>query len=270
VIHPLQAVFLGILEGLTEFLPVSSTGHLILAAHLLGLEGDAVKTFEVVIQAGALGAVLTLYRRSVGAMARGLAGRDPAGRALARHLAVSFLPVGMAGLLLHQAIKAHLFNAWPVVAALAAGGVVMIVMDRWWAVKGRATGRSLASLTLRDALVIGCAQCLALWPGTSRAMVTLVAGMAVGLPAPVAAEYSFLLALPTLGVATVFDVVTGGAMLLRDVSVLSLAVGFSAAAVVAALAVRGFVRYLARRGLAPFGWYRLALAAAVWLTGAAS
>ena len=270
MVSPLHALLLGILEGLTEFLPVSSTGHLILAARLLGLEGDAVKTFTVVIQAGALGAVLALYRRSVGAMARGLAGRDPAGRALARNLAVSFLPAGIAGLLLHQAIKARLFSAWPVVAALAAGGAVMIVMDRWWAVQGRATGRSLASLTLRDALIIGCAQCLALWPGTSRAMVTLVAGMAIGLPAPVAAEYSFLLALPTLGVATVFDAATGGGALLREGGALSLALGFGAAAVVAGLAVRGFVRYLALGGLAPFGWYRLALAAAVWLTEAAS
>jgi undecaprenyl-diphosphatase len=143
-------------------------------------------------------------------------------------------------------------------------------MDRWWAVQGRATGRSLASLTLRDALIIGCAQCLALWPGTSRAMVTLVAGMAIGLPAPVAAEYSFLLALPTLGVATAFDAATGGGALLRESGALSLALGFGAAAVVAGLAVRGFVRYLALGGLAPFGWYRLALAASVWLTEAAS
>ena len=122
MISPPHALLLGALEGLTEFLPVSSTGHLILAARLLGLAGEAVKTFEVVIQAGALGAVLALYRRSVGAMARGLSGRDPAGRALARNLAVSFLPAGIAGLLLHRAIKAHLFSAWPVVAALAVGG----------------------------------------------------------------------------------------------------------------------------------------------------
>jgi undecaprenyl-diphosphatase len=266
MISPLQALLLGILEGLTEYLPVSSTGHLILASHWLGLEGEAVKTFEVVIQAGALGAVLALYRDRVAAMARGLAGRDAAGRALAVNLAVSFLPAAAAGLLLHRAIKAHLFTGRAVVAALALGGVMMLVVDRRLRARGRAPGRSVESITVGEALLIGAAQCLSLWPGISRAMVTLIAGMLVGLPATAAAEYSFLLALPTLGMATVFDAATGGAALLRDVGALSLALGFSAAAVVAALAIRGFVRYLTRRGLAPFGWYRLALAAAVWLT----
>jgi undecaprenyl-diphosphatase len=262
---PFHALLLGILEGLTEYLPVSSTGHLILAAHFLGLEGEGVKTFEVVIQAGALGAVLVLYRDRVRAMVRGLAGGDAAGRSLLINLIVSFLPAGTAGLLLHRAIKAHLFSNGSVVAALVLGGVVMLGVDRW-AAAGRTSGRTLESVTWREALLIGCAQCLALWPGTSRAMVTLVAGMLLGLPAAAAAEYSFLLALPTLGAATAFDAATGGGTLLRDIGPLSLALGFGTAAVVAALAVRGFVRYLTRHGLAPFGWYRLVLAAAVWLT----
>ena len=266
MISPLHALLLGVLEGVTEFLPVSSTGHLILASHLLGLGGEAVKTFEVVIQAGALLAVLALYRGRVGAMARGMAGRDASGRALAVNLAVSFLPAAAAGLLLHRAIKAQLFTDRAVVAALALGGMIMLAVDRWLRARGRASGRSVESITWREALLIGCAQCLSLWPGTSRAMVTLVAGMLVGLPATAAAEYSFLLALPTLGMATLFDAATGGAALLRDVGALSLALGFGAAALVAGLAVRGFVRYLTRRGLAPFGWYRIALAAAVWLT----
>lgn len=266
MISPLDAVLLGVVEGLTEFLPVSSTGHLILAAHLLGLAGKPVKTFSVVIQAGALGAVLWLYRERVGVMWRGLLGRDPAGRRLAVNLALSFAPAGLVGLLLHDVIKEHLFGTSPVVLALAVGGVVMIGMDRWFKANGQ-PDRTLASIVPREALLIGFAQCLALWPGTSRAMVTLVAGMLMGLPATVAAEYSFLLAIPTLGMATVFDLATGGKPLLAEVSALSLLAGCVAAAIVAGLAVRGFVRYLTNRGLEPFGWYRLALAAMMSLLG---
>ncbi|PIQ83137.1 MAG: UDP-diphosphatase [Candidatus Omnitrophica bacterium CG11_big_fil_rev_8_21_14_0_20_63_9] len=264
MIEPGHALILGAVEGLTEFLPVSSTGHLILAAHWLGLEGEAVKTFEVVIQAGALGAVLALYRRSVASMWRGLRGQDADGRRLLINLFVSFLPAAIVGLALHKAIKATLFSLGPVIAALALGGVVMIGIDRWLRSRAR-PARELASLTIRDALLIGLAQCLSLWPGTSRAMVTLVAGLLVGLPATAAAEYSFLLALPTLGAATMFDAVRGGGELLDHAGGLSVACGFAMAAVVAALAITGLVRYLTRRGLAPFGWYRLAMALVVWL-----
>jgi undecaprenyl-diphosphatase len=264
VIEPLHAVLLGALEGLTEFLPISSTGHLILASRVLDLHGEAVKTFTVVIQAGAVGAVLVLYRARVSAILRGLAGHDPAGLALAVKLLVSFLPAGVAGALFHRVIKERLFTYEAVVAALAAGGLLMLAVD-WW-VKRRGEGRlGLDSLSLRDAVLIGCAQCLALWPGTSRAMVTLVAGMLLGLPATAAAEYTFLLALPTLGMATVFDAVTGGPALLQEAGLVSVAVGFCSAALVAVVAVHSFVRYLARHGLAVFAWYRLALAAAVWL-----
>ena len=266
MIPPIDALILGVVEGLTEFLPVSSTGHLILTAYLLGLEGGSVKTFSVVIQAGALGAVLVLYRRRVGVIWRGLLGRDPAGRRLALNLALSFAPAGVVGLLLHDVIKAHLFGTSPVVLALAVGGLIMIGMDRWFKANGRAD-RTLESITPREAWAIGCAQCLALWPGTSRAMVTLVAGMLLGLPATVAAEYSFLLAVPTLGLATLFDLAVGGKQLLAEVGMVSLIAGCVSAAVVAGLTVQGFVRYLTRRGLEPFGWYRLALAAVMSLLG---
>ena len=263
--EPLHAFLLGVVEGFTEFLPVSSTGHLILVTHLLGLSGDAVKTFEVVIQAGAVGAVAVLYHARLATMGRGLLGRDAAGRRLLVNLLLSFLPAAVAGVLLHRTIKAHLFTIGPVAVALAAGGVLMLGVDLW-SRRARGLARVIESMTPREALLIGAAQCLALWPGTSRAMATIVAGLLLGFPATVAAEYSFLLALPTLGAATLFDAALGGRALLQETGILSVASGFLGAAGVAALAIRGFIQYLTQRGLAPFGWYRLALALVVWWT----
>lgn len=263
--EPLHAFLLGVVEGFTEFLPVSSTGHLILVTHLLGLSGDAVKTFEVVIQAGALGAVVALYHVRLATMWRGLLGRDAVGRRLLVNLLLSFLPSAVIGLLLHRTIKAHLFTIGPVAVALAAGGVLMLGVDLW-SRRTRGPARAIESMTPGEALLIGAAQCLALWPGTSRAMTTIVAGLLLGFPATVAAEYSFLLALPTLGAATLFDASLGGRALLQETGILSVASGFLGAAGVAALAIRGFIQYLTQRGLAPFGWYRLALALVVWWT----
>ena len=264
MIQPLHAILLGVLEGLTEFLPVSSTGHLILATHLLGLRGEAVKAFTVVIQIGALAAVAGLYRRRLAAVWRGLWGREAAGLALCVNLLVSFLPSAVVGLVFHRVIKALLFRPWPVVGALALGGVLMIGIDRW-ARHVRSSPKMVESVTLADAAVIGLAQCLSLWPGTSRAMVTIVAGLLRGLSPTAAAEYSFLLALPTLGAATLFDAAVGGRGLLAGMSGWSVAAGCLSAAVVAWMAMRSFLRYLARHGLALFGWYRLGLAAIFWL-----
>ena len=266
MMHPLHAAVLGVVEGLTEFLPVSSTGHLILASAALGLQGEAVKTFEVVIQAGALVAVVALYWPRVTALLRGVAGRDPDGLRLLRNLLVSFLPAAVVGLLAHHAIK-RLFAVGPVVAALAVGGVAMILIDRV-ARRRDAPIHRVEDVTISQAASIGAAQCLSLWPGTSRAMVTIVAGLLVGLPPTLAAEYSFLLALPTLGAATALDAASGGAQLWRDVGPVAVVVGFVMAAVVAAVAIRSFIRYLTRHGLALFGWYRLGLAAVVWWVAA--
>lgn len=268
MIQPSDAVLLGIVEGFTEFLPVSSTGHLILASRVLRLHGEALKAFEIIIQAGALGAVAGLYRASVAAMWRGLWGRDAAGRRLLVNLLVSFLPAALVGVALHEVITQRLFSVWPVVAALALGGVLMIAIDHW---PGRqAAGRRpsrLEEITLNQALLIGCIQCAALWPGTSRAMVTIMGGMLLGLPATVAAEYSFLLALPTLGAATVFSAAHEGTALARDVGLVAILCGFASSAIVAAITVKAFIRYLTRRGLALFGWYRIGLAIAVWSIG---
>ena len=266
MLHPFHAILLGLVEGLTEFLPVSSTGHLILASHLLGLHGAAVNTFDVVIQAGALVAVLGLYRTQTASMWRGFLGRDAAGQRLAANLLISALPALVLGLAWHHAIKTRLFGVWPVALALALGGLFMIAIDGWLrALQPKRTRRTLGAITPWEALLVGLAQCLALWPGTSRAMVTLVAGLLLGWPARLAAEYSFLLALPTLGAVTLFDAVKDGGTLTGVVSLFSMVCGFASAAVVAALAMRGFVIYLRRRGLAPFGWYRVGLAALVWL-----
>ena len=260
---PLEAALLGLVEGLTEYLPVSSTGHLILASTLLGRADDpAVKSFEIVIQAGAILAVLGLYRDRVAAMLRGLAGRDTAGRRLLVALVVGFLPAGVLGLLLHRTIKAYLFGPGPVAAALAAGGLAMIVLDPLRA-RRLARGLPLESLGWRGALVIGLAQCLAMWPGTSRSLVTILAGLAVGLTPAAAAEFSFLLALPTLGGATFLDLVRDGATLFAGIGIGPFAIGLLVAFVSAALAVRGFVAWLGRHGLVPFGVYRLLLAGAV-------
>lgn len=265
MIGPWHATLLGVVEGLTEFLPISSTGHLILVSRLLGLEGDAVNTFDVVIQAGALAAVVGLYWDRVASLLRGLTTGDVLGRRLLVNLLVSFLPAAVVGIKLHHVIKARLFAVWPVVGALVVGGVVMILVDRWLRHRGDQSTRTVDSLSAFEALLIGLAQCVSLWPGTSRAMVTILAGLLLGLPATAAAEYSFLLAIPTLGAATLFDAVNGGPAFLHDAGGLALACGFISAALVAVLAVRGFIRYLTRRGLAPFGWYRVALAILLWI-----
>ena len=250
--HPVHALILGGVEGLTEFLPISSTGHLILTSHWLGLHGEAVNTFEVVIQAGALGAIIGWYRRRIMMM----------GRQLLLNLLMSFLPAAMLGVAFHHVIKEQLFRTQTVVAALALGGIAMILLDRW--AKRRPSTLSIEQMSKGQALLIGVWQCLALWPGMSRAMVTIVGGFMVGLPLTAATEYSFLLALPTLGAACVFDGVRSGSAFVHQVGVVSILIGFVAAAVVAAWVIRWLIPFVSRHGLTPFGWYRLAVAAGVW------
>ena len=264
----LQAGVLGAVEGLTEFLPVSSTGHLILAAHAMGLVGSVMSDFEIVIQVGALLAVVWLYRARVGELVLGAIGNHRTGRSLLIKLTLGFLPAAVVGLLVHRAIKAHLFGPLPVAGALLLGGIVMVVFER--ARGGRArTARitSLDAIPRRAAVAIGLAQVLALWPGTSRAMVTILAALLLGCTPIVAAEFSFLLALPTLGAATLFDLVKSRESLLGGAGIgpAAVLVGIVVAAAVAALAIRSFLRYLTRRGLEPFGWYRIALAVALLL-----
>ena len=260
-----QAAFLGAVEGLTEFLPVSSTGHLILAGHAMGLTGDAMNSFEIVIQAGALLAVVWLYRRRVGDLAMGAIRPRGRGRALLVNLVVAFLPAALLGLLAHKWIKAHLFGPRPVAVALILGGIAILLYARSRRARGASSIATIDDIPIRVALLIGLAQCLALWPGTSRAMTTMLAALLLGCSPVAAAEFSFLLALPTLGMATLFDLYQHHAELTSPSlgGPWPLLVGLAVAAVVAALAIKTFLAYVTSRGLAPFGWYRIALGIAV-------
>jgi len=264
----IQAAILGAVEGLTEFLPVSSTGHLILASRVMGLSGEAVDAFEIVIQAGALLAVVWLYRTRVGELLQGLVRAHPRGRALLLKLFVAFLPAAGVGFLTHSWIKAYLFGARPVAAALIVGGVAILVIEAWR--RRRAEAPKVVSVddfTVRMALLIGLAQCLSLWPGTSRALATMLAALLLGATPVAAAEFSFLLALPTLGAATLYDFVKNHESLLGPAlgGPAPLLIGLAVAALVAAVAITSFLRYLTRRGLVPFGWYRIALGVAVFV-----
>ncbi|HEY6459113.1 MAG TPA: undecaprenyl-diphosphate phosphatase [Polyangiaceae bacterium] len=253
------AVLLGIVEGLTEYLPVSSTGHLILAGHWLGLADDdpATSSFEIVVQLGAILAVVAHYRVLLGERARGLFTGDPAAKRLLAALAIAFAPAAIAGLLLRKTIKAHLFGPLTVAIALAAGGVVMIVVERLRAHRHVTGEEGLDKVTPARALAIGLGQCISLCPGASRSMCTIVSGQLAGLSTGTAAEFSFLLALPTLGAATIYEGFKGRHALVAHVGVASLAVGMVVSFFVAWAVIASFLKYLRARGLEPFGWYRI-------------
>lgn len=267
-----QALLLGLVEGVTEYLPVSSTGHLILTAWLLGLAEDpqrwaAAFTFNIVIQGGAIAAVLYLYRRRVGEMIAGVLGRDPGGLRLAVLLGLAFLPAAILGLLFDDLIEEHLNGPWPVVWALFAGGLLMLGVARWRrrveTEEDHDVGLDLTALDWRGALWIGTAQCVAMWPGTSRSMMTIVAALFLGLRPSAAAEFSFLLGLVTLSAATGYKLLQGGGAMFAAFGPGAFAIGLVAATVSAAMAVQWFVAFLNRHGLAPFAWYRIVVAAAL-------
>jgi undecaprenyl-diphosphatase len=255
-----EALLLGVIEGLTEFLPVSSTGHLLLAQRFLGLPRDAAHdAFAIVIQLGAIAAVLGLYRARVAQMGRGLLGRDPAGLRLLGLLLVAFLPAGLLGVLVERPLERHLFGLWPITAAWAVGGGLLLAMGR----RAILHGRPLAELTVRGAWIVGFCQCAALLPGTSRSLVALVGGLLAGLTLAAAVELSFLLGVLTLGAAAVWKGTKHGDALLHDVGTQALVLGFLAAALAALVSVRWLRAWVASHGLAPFGWYRLGLAVVV-------
>jgi len=273
-----EALLLGLVEGLTEFLPVSSTGHLLLTQRLLGLERTpALDAFVVVIQVGAILAVLGLYRARVTQMARGLLGREPAGARLLARLALAFLPAAIFGLLVEKPVERHLYGLWPIAAAWAAGGLLLLALARRPAEipggSGGARALGLEALSVRGALWVGVFQCAAMLPGTSRSLVTLVGGLVVGLSLAAAVEFSFLLGVLTLGGAALWKVSSQGPAMLEGLGGAALVAGTLGAAVAAALSVSFLVRWTAHHGLAPFGWYRLGLAAgvaALLLTGVLS
>ena len=281
-----QAAILGVVEGLTEYLPVSSTGHLLLTERILSIGDDpsasveqkertkeAIDAYTICIQIGAIIAVLGLYFRRVKQMLRGLIGKDSEGRQLLISVIAGFLPAAVIGLLFNKLIKSYLFGTWPVIVAWFVGGVAILAVSRWNQRKGDRSanrGRSIVELTWKMALIIGFAQCIAMWPGVSRSLVTIVGGLLVGLSLSAAVEFSFLLGLITLSAATGYDALKHGQVMLQTFDALSLAVGVVFAFVAALLSVKWMVGYLNRHGLAVFGYYRVALAlvaGAFFMTG---
>ncbi len=260
---PLKAVVLGLVEGITEFLPISSTGHLLVVQRLMGIgtteaTKDAADSYAIAIQAGAILAVVVLYRGRLVTMARGAVGRDPSGRSILVALVAAAVPAAVIGLLGEQLIKDNLLSPGPVIAAWIVGGLVILaVADRW---TSRSGGRSLEELGVRPALVIGLAQCIAMWPGTSRSLVTILAALVLGYSLAAAVEFSFLLGLITLGGATAYEAARHGSEMLEAYGWFEPLLGLVVAFLSAVIAVRWMVGYLQRHSLAIFGWYRLGVA----------
>lgn len=257
-----KAVVLGVVEGVTEYLPVSSTGHLEISNRLMGIgqtekTQEAASAYTISIQAGAILAVLVLYFGRIRSVVLGIFGRDAAGRRLGICLALSFLPAAIIGVLLEKPIKEHLFGVGPIVFAWIVGGLIIL----WWSAKRNRDGLTITEFPYPMAFSIGLAQCIAMWPGTSRSLVTIMAAVMLGGSLAAGVEYAFLLGLITLGAATAYDVTTKGTLMLDAFGFAPLALGFLVAFVVAVVSVRWMVAYLNRHSFAIFGWYRLAIGA---------
>jgi len=255
------AIVLGVVEGLTEFLPISSTGHLILAADLLGFNDERGKLFEIVIQSGAILAVCWEYRVRIGTVVRGLPS-DRGAQRLVLNLAIAFLPLAVLGLLFGKAIKAHLFAPVPVALAFIVGGLFIL-----WAERRQHTIRVLSvdDLAPLDAVKLGLAQALALIPGTSRSGATIIGGLFFGLSRKASTEFSFFLAIPTLGLATVYQLYKERHLLAWDDLGMWVA-GFVAAFISAFFCVRWLLRYIASHDFTVFAWYRIAFGLVVLAT----
>jgi undecaprenyl-diphosphatase len=253
-----KAVILGLVEGATEFIPVSSTGHLILVSQWLGQVDEKAKTFDIFIQLGAILAIVWLYRvRLLEAVVR--ARHDPSSRRFWLNLLVAFLPAAVIGFLFHDWIKARLFNPTVVAASLVVGGVAILLIE-WW--NPRATIPDVSGVPPRTALGIGLAQVLSLIPGTSRSGATIMGGYVLGLSRTAATEFSFFLAIPVMFAATLFDLFKSRAALSpADAPVF--AVGFLISFVSAAIVVKAFLAYVSHHSFAAFAWYRIVFGAAL-------
>lgn len=260
------AALLGLLEGLTEFIPVSSTGHLLLASHFLGFQSEG-KTFEVVIQLGAVLALISVYAVKLGGVA--LAARtEPAARRSLASILIAFFPAVIVGLLAHDLIKTVLFEAPTLIAVmLILGGLVLLVIDR---VAPQPLHHDSLALPLRTALIIGVFQCLAMVPGVSRSGATIVGAMLLRVDKRAAAEFSFLLSLPTMAAAVAYDLFKSRNMLDFGAG-LEIAIGFAVAFVTALVVVRSVLGFISRHGYALFGWWRIIVGSAaltgLWLVG---
>jgi undecaprenyl-diphosphatase len=257
----LIAILLGIIEGLTEFLPISSTGHQILVGHLVGFTDDKAATFQIFIQLGAILAVVWLYFDRFAGLLKWQDNSGLKGKRGLQLLFLTTLPALIAGFLAHDFIKEHLFQPLTVAIGLAVGGVIMIIFERF---KHKVKTISLDKITPRQALAVGLFQLFALWPGVSRSASTIIGGVIQGMDRKTAVEYSFLIAVPVMISATGYD-------LLKSLDVLQasdiplFAVGFVTAFVAAIFAIKYFVEFVKRFGFTAFGWYRIILAAIVLL-----
>jgi undecaprenyl-diphosphatase len=257
-----KAAIMGVVEGLTEFLPISSTGHLILAASLLNFTGDKVKVFDIAIQTGAIFAVILVYWQRLRDTATGL-GSDPRARRFTLNVLIAFFPAVLLGLLFGKAIKEHLFNPTVVASAFIVGGFIILWAERRPASAVRI--HSVDDMTPWDALKVGLVQCVAMVPGTSRSGATIIGGMLLGLSRKAATDFSFFLAIPTL-------VGAGAYSLIKERDLLSwadapmFAVGLLFSFISAWLCVRWLLRYIATHNFVPFAWYRIVFGTVVLLT----
>ncbi len=244
----LDAILTAIVEGLTEFLPISSTGHMILLNQILGNgENEFTKTFEIVIQLGAIMAIVLLYAK------RFITQFD-----IYLKLFVAFLPSAVLGLLFYKIIKTYLFNHWVVATSLIVGGIVLIILDKRMKPGIEQTADELANVSFKQAFYIGCFQVLSMVPGVSRAAATIIGGMTNGLSKKSAAEFSFLLAVPTMAAASGYDLLKFEGTISGDQWKL-IGIGFVVAFLTAIVAVKWFVKLLEKHGFAGFGWYRIAI-----------
>lgn len=261
MIELIHAALLGLLEGLTEFLPVSSTGHLILAIELFQLHTPPGKVFEIVIQLGAILAICCLYYQKLFVTARGYVIGDAPDRRLVHAIIIAFLPAAVVGVFAHSFIKDVLFSAEVVGAMLMIGGLIILIVER---IKPAPKAHSLNEITLSTALKIGLCQMIAMIPGTSRSGATMMGALMFGVERKTAAEFSFFLAIPTMYGATVYDLYKNWAAL--DAAAFEMiAVGFVAAFISAMLVVRWFIAFIGKRGFAPFAYYRIVIGAMILL-----
>ena len=265
----LIALILGIVEGVTEFLPVSSTGHLILATELLGFDAEKWAAFNVIIQLGAILAIVVLYWRTFWAVLGGLVRGNRVSWRFVRNIAIAFLPSAILGFILIKHIEALLGNAEIVAIAFIVGGIAILLIER---LAKRSEQVGVAELPIRTVVGIGIAQCLAMIPGVSRSGATIMGALGLGVERRTAAEFSFFLAIPTMLGATTLELAKHHDEILAGASGVGfgvVAVGFIVSFVVALIVVRAFVHYISKHGFAPFAWYRIVagIAALVWLTG---
>ena len=256
MMHLFEALLLGFVEGLTEFLPVSSTGHLLLLGHFLGFQSSG-KTFEVLVQLGAILAILIVYFGRLWAIARALPS-DPDARRFVLGVLIAFLPAAVIGAVLHGFIKGVLFNPWIVCATLIAGGLVLLIVDD---LPLRPRYKDATRFPLPMYAKIGFLQCLAMVPGVSRSGATIVGAMLLGAEKRAAAEFSFFLAMPTMAGAFAYDLLKNYRILTAD-DVAAIAIGFAAAFASALLVVRTLLDYVGRHGYAPFAWWRIVVGSA--------